>query len=588
MVNIEKYLLTVDKPVQYLGNELNSINKEDYKVDMCLIFPDVYEIGMSAVGIKILYFLLNKIPGFKLERAFSPMDDMEKILRKNNLSLFSLESKKALKDFTVLGFSLSYEMSYTNILNILDLSNIPLRAEDRGEEFPLIMAGGTCVFNPKPLIRFFDYFVIGDGEESMSEIAKIFVANADKTKQEKLDLIKDLDGVYIPVIHKNMPVKRAIVKDLSNYDYAGEQLVPYTEIVHDRAIIEIQRGCSRGCRFCQAGMIYRPVRERTLEQNIDLIDRAIKETGYNEVSLSSLSSSDYSQIGPLLTKLQEKYSKDKLSIQLPSMRMNKHSVEVAQKIGEGKKTGFTFAPEAGSQRLRDVINKGVTEKDIMDTAEAAVRAGWLSLKFYFMIGLPFETIEDVEGIFNLVNKVLMKTKEIDGRVQIKISVSNFIPKAHTPFQWCAQMSKEDMQTKHALLKGLFHKVKGTDLKIHSMETSYLEGVLARGDEKIGNLLELAFKKGAKMDSWKEHFRKKAWEDSITELNIDPLKYTGERKLDEVLPWDFIDSGITKSFYLEEYKKAEEASLTVNCMDSCANCGMNVRLGENCKNFIKNK
>ena len=582
MISVEKYLLSVEKPAQYLGNEFNSVHKEDYKVDMCLIFPDIYEIGMSAVGLRILYFLLNKVEGFRLERCFSPMEDMEKIIRENDFSIFSLESKKPLKDFKVLGFSLSYELSYTNILNILDLGKIPFRAKDRGEEYPLIMAGGTCVFNPKPIEAFFDYFVIGDGEGVMEEIAKIFVANAEKSKAQKLELIKDLDGVYIPTLHQGKTIKRSIVPDLSRYDYIGEQIVPYTDIVHDRAVIEIQRGCSRGCRFCQAGMIYRPVRERTLGQNLDLIDKALVSSGYNEISLSSLSSSDYSQIEPLLSKLQEKYSKEKLSIQLPSLRMNPHSVSIAKSIEGGRKTSFTFAPEAGSQRMRDVINKGVSENEIIRTAEAAVTAGWQNLKFYFMIGLPFETMDDIQGIYDLVDKVLIKTKQINSRVLITVSVSNFIPKAHTPFQWAKQMDKVEMEEKHKLLKDLFYFKKGTSIKIHHMETSYLEGVLARGDEKISDLIELAYKKGAKMDSWNEHFKPEAWGEAMEEIGIEASEYLRERSLEEELPWDFIDSGVKKSFYIDEYKNAEKEALTANCMESCAACGINERMKTNCK------
>lgn len=588
MISVEKYLLSVDKPAQYLGNEFNSVHKEDYKVDMCLIFPDVYEIGMSAVGLRILYFLLNKVEGFRLERCFSPMADMEKILRENNFSIFSLESKKPLKDFKLLGFSLSYELSFTNILNILDLGKIPFRAKDRGEEYPLIMAGGTCVFNPRPLEPFFDYFVIGDGEGVMEEIAKIFVANAHKSKVERLELIKDLDGVYIPSLHKGKVIKRSIVTDLSQFDYIGEQIVPYTDIVHDRAVVEIQRGCSRGCRFCQAGMIYRPVRERTLEKNLEVIEKALKSTGYNEISLSSLSSSDYSQIEPLLSNLQEKYGKNKLSIQLPSLRMNTHSVSIAQSIEGGRKTSFTFAPEAGSQRMRDVINKGVTEDEIIRTAEAAVAAGWSNLKFYFMIGLPFETMEDIQGIYDLVNKVLYRARQISNKVMITVSVSNFIPKAHTPFQWAKQMTKEEMLEKHKFLKELFYHKKGTTVKIHDMETSYLEGVLARGDEKVADLIELAYKKGAKMDSWREHFKPDAWEEAMKELGITEYGYLRERTLEEELPWDFIDAGVTKEFYISEYKKAKQQALTPNCMESCAACGINVRLKANCKDFIKDK
>lgn len=588
MISVEKYLLSVEKPAQYLGNEFNSIHKEKYKVDMCLIFPDVYEIGMSAVGLRILYFLLNKVEGFRMERCFSPMSDMEKILRENDFSIFSLESKKPLKNFNVLGFSLSYELSFTNILNILELAQIPFRAKDRGEEYPLIMAGGTCVFNPKPLEAFFDYFVIGDGEGVMEEIAKTFVAHAHLTKAERLELIKDFDGVYIPSLHKGKTIKRAIVTDLSQFDYIGEQIVPYTDIVHDRAVVEIQRGCTRGCRFCQAGMIYRPVRERTLEQNLELIEKALKSTGYNEISLSSLSSSDYSQIEPLLTRLQEKYGKDKLSIQLPSLRMNTHSVSIAQSIEGGRKTSFTFAPEAGSQRMRDVINKGVTEDEIIRTAEAAVAAGWNNLKFYFMIGLPFETMEDIQGIYDLVNKVLYGVRQINNKVMITVSISNFIPKAHTPFQWSKQMTKQEMEEKHKFLKELFYHKKGTTVKIHDMETSYLEGVLARGDERVADLIELAFKKGAKMDSWREHFRPQAWEEAIKELGITEYEYLRERTLEEDLPWDFIDAGITKEFYKSEYKNAQIEALTPNCMEFCAACGINERLKANCKDFIKDK
>ncbi len=577
MVNIDKYLLVVEKPAQYLGNELNTVHKEEFDANMCLFFPDTYEIGMSSVGIRILYFLLNKVEGFSLERAFSPMADMEELMRKDNIPMFSLESKRELKDFDIIGFSLSYELSYTNILNALDMANIPLRAEDRKEEDPLVMAGGTCVMNPSPLVPFFDYFVIGDGEEAMVKVAEIMVANKGKSKREKLELIKDIDGVYIPSIHKGQKVRRAIIEDLHKSAYLGEQIVPYTEIVHDRAVIEIQRGCTRGCRFCQAGMVYRPVRERTLEENMELIENAINTTGYSEVSLSSLSSSDYTKIGDLLYKLQDKYGKDNLGIQLPSLRMHPHSVEVAEKITSGKKTGFTFAPEAGSQRLRDVINKGVDEKEILDTAEAAVRAGWQSLKFYFMIGLPFETDEDVLGIHELAKKVLCKVRSIDKRVNITVSVSNFVPKAHTPFQWAEQMTFEEMERKHKMLKDLFYKTKGAYLKIHEMEGSFLEGIIARGDEKIGELIELAFKKGAKFDGWREFFKLSRWREAMDELGIDPLKYTGERNLKEDLPWDFIDTGISKRFYLDELRKAEETALTPDCRENCAGCGMKTRI-----------
>lgn len=574
MVNIEKYLLAVEKPAQYLGNELNSIHKDEYKINMCLTFPDTYEIGMSSVGLRILYFILNKIEGFSLERAFLPMEDMEDLMRENNVPLFSLESKKELKDFDIIGFSLSYELSYTNMLNALDLAGIPLRVEDRDESHPIVMAGGTCVMNPAPIEKFVDYFVIGDGEEAMAEVASIMVANRSKPKTEKLYLIKDVEGVYIPSLHKGKKIRRAILKDFENTAYRGDQLVPYTEIVHDRAVIEIQRGCTRGCRFCQAGMLYRPVRERSLYQNMKLIDKAIKTTGYNEISLSSLSSSDYSQIDRLLEVIQEKYAKENIVIQLPSLRMHPHSVEVAEKINTGKKTSFTFAPEAGSQRLRDIINKGVSEKEIFDTAERAVSMGWHSLKFYFMVGLPFEQDSDVEAIYNLMERLMSVLKPISNRVNITVSVSNFVPKAHTPFQWARQDSVEDFKRKHKILKDLFYNKRGVYLKLHNVYNSFLEGIVARGDQKIGDLVEAAFKKGAKFDGWRDHFNLKMWTEAMEDLGINPLVYTGERELDEELPWDFIDTGINKEFYLRELGKAEKVSLTPDCRNTCMNCGIN--------------
>ena len=459
-VNIDKYLLTVEKPAQYLGNEINSYHKSDYKASMCLFFPDVYEVGMSNLGIRILYSLMNQVEGFSLERGFIPFEDMEEIMRRDNIPMFSLESKKELKDFDIVGFSLSYEMCYPNMLNALDLAGIPLRREDRDETHPLIMAGGTCVMNPAPLKKFVDFLVVGDGEETMTELARIFVETEGKSKEERLRAIEHLDGVYIPAFHDGKKkIRRAILKDINNSKMYENQLVPYIAIVHDRASVEIQRGCTRGCRFCQVGMVYRPVRERTLENNLKLIGAMLESTGYSEISLSSLSSSDYTNIDTLLRTLQEKYSGDNLGISLPSLRMNPHSVRVAEQISGGKRTGFTFAPEAGSQRMRDVINKGVEEHEILETAVEAVKAGWVSLKFYFMIGLPFETMEDVKGIYDLAKKVIGLCRPINKRINITVSVSNFIPKPHTPYEWCRQMSMEEMNEKHEYLKGLFAGLK---------------------------------------------------------------------------------------------------------------------------------
>lgn len=585
-VNLDKYLLKVEKPAQYLGNEINSIHKKDFKSKMCLFFPDIYEVGMSNLGIRILYTIMNRVDDFSLERGFSPMEDMEKIMRDNDIPMFSLESKTPLREFDVVGFSLSYEMCYPNVLNALDLAKIPFRSSERDESYPLIMAGGTCMMNPVPVERFFDFIVIGDGEEVMPQIAKLLVENRDRTKDEKLQILGELMGVYVPKFHKNKKIiKRAIVRDLNSTQFYDNQIVPYMAIVHDRATVEIQRGCSRGCRFCQAGIVYRPVRERSLENNLHLINKMIKNTGYVELSLSSLSSSDYSQIDTLIGAIKNSEKNKNLAISLPSLRMNTHSVEVAEDISGGKRTGFTFAPEAGSQRMRDVINKGVTEQDIMDTAIRAVNGGWENLKFYFMVGLPFETDDDVVSIHTLVKKVVSTCRAINKRANITVSVSNFVPKPHTPFEWCEQIGFSEMSRRHKILKELFNGEKGCDLKIHDKKKSFLEGNISRGDERTSDLIELAFKYGAKLDDYRDN--SEIWFKALSELNFNEDEYLKARDLDATLPWDFVDTGVDKSFLLREYNKAQNVLLTPGCLSQCSACGMNKNF-KDCMKSLRNK
>ncbi len=576
---MKKYLMKVNKPSQYMGNELNSVhkNESEYDVHGCLIFPDLYEVGMSSLGLHILYSIVNEYKGMYMERAFSPDIDFETVLRENKIPMFSLESKTPLKSMDIIGFSLSYEMSYTNVLNILDLAQLNIYAAEREESDPITIAGGTCTYNPMVLKNFIDVFLMGEGEELLPEVFETVKQNKSKSKKEKLEALSKLQGVYVPSIHNNQKIKKRIVNDLNALTYELKQIVPFTKVVHDRAILEIQRGCTRGCRFCQAGMVYRPIREKDVKKNLAEMENLFGTTGYNEISLTSLSSSDYSKLPELMDTFCNQYQSQNISVSLPSLRMNPHSVKMAQKIQEGKKTGFTFAPEAGSQRMRDIINKGVSEEDIMETAEAAVRAGWTRLKFYFMIGLPFETYEDIREIKELVDRVLGKCVPIDRRLSITVSVSNFVPKPHTPFQWAKQMGMDEMKEKHKFLREIFTKNKRVALKIHEKEISYLEGFLARGDERIGEMVKKAWENGAKFESWKEHFKFEAWTKAMNDLDISEDEYLRERDINETLPWDFVDVGINKEYFLNELAKAKEQSLTKDCRQGCNSCGINIKL-----------
>lgn len=578
MINLDKHLLKVENPAQYLGNEMYSIHKKEYDVHMAIIYPDLYEVGMSSLAIRILYSVVNSVDGVYMERAFAPKVDMEERMRSDKIPLFTLESKTPLKELDAIGFSLSYEMTYTNLLNILDLSRIPLERKERGEEFPIVMAGGTGAYNPKILEEFVDLFMVGEGEEVLREVAEILKENKNLSKNEKLKLLSKLEGVYVPEFYEGQRVRKRVIKDLNSLDYKEVNMVPYMEIVHNRLTVEIQRGCTRGCRFCQAGIIYRPIRERSVENARKLVCSGIAETGYNEVTLSSLSTSDYSKIESLIDKIKEGHKDENLSISLPSLRIEKHSVDTALRVESGRKTGFTFAPEAGSQRMRDVINKGVTEEDIMETAEAAFKEGWKHVKFYFMIGLPFEKMEDVEEIYYLSKKVLAAARKIDKGITITVSVSNFVPKSNTPFQWEKQMDFEEMTEKHKVLRELFKQERRLTLKIHEKEISYLEGIISRGDEKTGKLIKRAWELGAKFDGWREHFNFNAWKRAMEECGIDEKYYLGARDLEMELPWDMVDCGVTKEYFLSERKRAIEEVLTRDCRNGCTNCGICQRFG----------
>ena len=599
---LEELLLTVQKPGRYSGGEINSVVKDKSKVDVrfAFCFPDTYEIGMSHLGMKILYSLFNEREDIWCERVFAPWLDFEKVMRENSIPLFALESRDAVKDFDIIGFTLQYELSYTNVLNMLDLAGIPLKSEERKELKGLVVAGGPCACNPEPLADFVDIFFLGEGEEVDLEVIDLYKKYKAKggSKKDFLREAAQIEGVYVPslydVSYNNdgtikeiaakdgapKTVKKRIIKDMDSVHYPEKFVVPYIEIVHDRAVEEIFRGCIRGCRFCQAGFIYRPVREKSPD-TINTQARALCEnTGYDEISLSSLSTSDYKELRPLLNDMLEWTEKDKVSLSLPSLRIDNFSDELLQKVSGVRKSGLTFAPEAGTQRLRDVINKNITEEEILNTCKTAFEGGYTQVKLYFMLGLPTETDEDLLGIAELGQKIVNlyygTEKRTKGRaVSVNISVSTFVPKPFTPFQFEPQISREEMLRRQYLLRDALTTRK-ISLNWHDNKTSFLEGVFARADRRLGRVLSTAVKKGCHFDGWDECFGLEKWLEAFEECGVDPKFYTERtRSFEEITPWEHLDYGVTKKFLVCQNELAHKAKTTPNCREKCAGCGATV-------------
>ena len=604
----EKILSMVQKPARYCGGELNSVvkNKDEVSVRFAFCFPDLYEVGMSHLGMKILYSLLNKDPEVWCERVFAPDIDMEKILRERNLPLFALESRDSVGDFDMIGFTLQYELSYTGILNMLDLAGVPVRAEDRHELKNLVVAGGPCSCNPEPIADFIDLFMPGEGEEVLPEVVELYKTAKKEGWSKKQYLLEaaKINGVYVPslidVVYNDdgtvkefvaketatLPITKRIIKDLDSVYYPDKFVVPFIDIVHDRSQLELMRGCIRGCRFCQAGFIYRPVREKHFDTLSKDAHNLCDSTGYEELSLTSLSTSDYSELEPLLDDLLEWTPKEHVNLAVPSLRVDNFSESLLKKISKVRKSGLTFAPEAGTQRMRDVINKNVTEEEIMATCQTAFEGGYTAVKFYFMIGLPTETDDDVRGIVETAQRVVdlfyhLPNKPKGKGVQVTCSVASFVPKPFTPFQYEPQNSREELHRKQEVMRSALHSRK-INLDWHDAETSYLEAVLARGDRKIGKVIETAWRKGCNLDSWDEHFKFDVWMESFAECGIEPEFYANRtRSYDEVMPWDIFDYAVTKKFIINENKKAHESVTTPNCRLKCSGCGANCLKGGAC-------
>ena len=600
----DEILMTVEKPARYIGGEVNAVMKDKDQVDIrfAMCFPDVYEIGMSHLGIQILYDMFNRREDTWCERVYSPWPDLHKVLKEKQIPLFALESQDPVKKFDFLGITIQYEMCYTNILQILDLSGIPLSAEDRTMDDPFVIGGGPCTYNPEPLADFFDLFYIGEGETQYFALLDLYKEwkNSGKSRQDFLKAAAQIPGIYVPSLYevtyaedgtiaKMKPicpeapekVKRQIVMDVTNTFYPEKPVVPYMKATQDRVVLEIQRGCIRGCRFCQAGMLYRPTRERDLEMLKKSAYAMLKNTGYEEISLSSLSSSDYSQLGELVNFLIDEFGSKGINISLPSLRIDAFSLDVMSKVQDIRKSSLTFAPEAGSQRLRDVINKGLTEEVILDGAGQAFEGGWNRVKLYFMLGQPTETEEDMKGIAWLAEKISERYYEVpkeqrNGKCQIVVSTSFFVPKPFTPFQWAQMCTKEEFLHRAYVVN---HEIKEQKNKKsikynwHEADVTVLEGILARGDRKVAKAIRSAYEKGCLFDSWGEYFHNDLWMEAFAQTGVDPDFYTvRERSEEEVFPWDFIDIGVTKKFLLREWKKAHEEKITTNCRQGCSGCG----------------
>ena len=599
----DEILLSVQQPARYIGGEVNMVKKDPAgKIRFAMAFPDVYELGMSHLGIQILYDMFNKREDVYCERVYSPWMDLDQIMREKQIPLFALESQDPIKNFDFLGITLQYEMCYTNVLQLLDLAQIPLHACDRTEEDPIVIGGGPCTYNPEPIAEFFDLFYMGEGEVVYFELLDRYKENKAKggSRREFLELAAEIPGIYVPAFydvlykedgtiermvpnnpHAKETVSKQLVMEMNDTYYPEQHVVPFIKATQDRVVLEIMRGCIRGCRFCQAGMVYRPVRERSLETLKDLAYKMLKSTGHEEISLSSLSSSDHTQLEGLVNFLIDEFDGKGVNVSLPSLRIDAFSLDVMSKVQDIKKSSLTFAPEAGSQRLRNVINKGLTEEDILHGSSEAFKGGWNRVKLYFMLGLPTETVEDMEGIALLAEKVAEEYYKVPkeqrfGKVQVVSSTSFFVPKPFTPFQWATMFTKEEYLKKAHIVNTKMKEMlnhKSLRYNWHEADVTVLEGVMARGDRKVAAVIEEAYKNGALYDSWSESFKNDVWMKAFETCGVDPEFYTlRERSLDEVFPWDFIDAGVSKEFLQREWNQALHETVTPNCRQKCSACG----------------